>query len=104
MNMPPEPADPALLAKMREGLDYVSINLIPLLRYQSAIGGEKDKIAASTWLSLRSMVPKLDRVAVTPGAHATMTAILSTITNPATRSCASVLRIPAFAPLPRACG
>jgi DNA-binding transcriptional MocR family regulator len=82
MNMPPEPTDAALLAKMREGLEYVSTNLIPLLRYQSAIGGEKDKIAASTWLSLRGMVPKLDRVAVTPGAHATMTAILATITNP----------------------
>ncbi len=82
MNMPPEPTDPALIARMREGLDYVSTNLIPLLRYQSAIGGEKDKVAASTWLSLRGMVPKLDRVAVTPGAHPTMTAILATITNP----------------------
>ncbi len=79
MNMPPEPNTPELLEQMRKGIDYVSANLIPLLRYQSSIGGEADKVAASSWLSLRGMVPKLERIAVTPGAHATMTAILSTI-------------------------
>ena len=82
MNMPPEPTDPALLAKMREGLDVVSANLIPLLRYQQSAGSEKDKIAASSWLSMRGMVPNLERIAVTPGAHATMAAILSIITEP----------------------
>jgi DNA-binding transcriptional MocR family regulator len=82
MNMPPEPTDPALLEKMREGMGYVSANLIPLLRYQSAVGSEKDKIAASSWLSLRGMVPRLERIAVTPGAHPTMLAILSILTNP----------------------
>lgn len=79
MNMPPEPEDPDLLARMREGLDAVSANLVPLLRYQSATGGDQDKAAASSWLSMRGMVPRLDRVAITPGAHATMMAILSTL-------------------------
>ena len=82
MNMPPEPGDPALLAKMREGLDYVGANLVSLLRYQSPTGGDKDKIAASSWLSMRGMVPKLERIAVTPGAHPTMVAILSLTTEP----------------------
>ena len=82
MNMPPEPTDPALLEKMRESLGYLSANLIPLLRYQSASGSEKDKIAASTWLSLRGMVPRLERILVTPGAHPTMLAILSILTRP----------------------
>ena len=77
MNMPPEPTDPVLIEKMRDGLDYVAANLIPLLRYQSAIGGEKDRVAASSWLSLRGLMAKLERIAVTPGAHATITAILS---------------------------
>lgn len=81
MNMPPEPSDPALTAKMREGLDYVSANLIALLRYQSPTGSEKDKVAASTWLSMRGMVPRLERIAVTPGAHPTMMAILSLLTE-----------------------
>ncbi|MBO0905973.1 PLP-dependent aminotransferase family protein [Jiella sonneratiae] len=77
MNMPPEPTDPVLLAKMREGLGYVGANLVALLRYQATTGSEKDKVAASSWLSMRGMVPKLERIAVTPGAHPTITAILS---------------------------
>ncbi|WP_196259171.1 PLP-dependent aminotransferase family protein [Pelagibacterium limicola] len=77
MNMPPEPTDPALVEKMRDGLHYVSANLIQLLRYQSAIGSEQDRSAASSWLSLRGLMAKLERIAVTPGAHATITAILA---------------------------
>ena len=82
MNMAPEPTDPALLDKMREGMGYVSANLIALLRYQSSVGSEQDKIAASSWLSMRGMVPLLERIAVTPGAHPTMMAILSILTTP----------------------
>ncbi|MDO6729957.1 PLP-dependent aminotransferase family protein [Marinovum sp. 2_MG-2023] len=82
MNMPPEPTDPELLRRMQEGLGYVSANLIDLLRYQSTTGSDRDKTAASSWLSMRGMVPALERVAVTPGAHATMAAILSIITRP----------------------
>lgn len=79
MNMPPDVVDPDLLAHMREGLESVSANMVSLLRYQSTTGGEQDKIAASTWLSKRGLVPRLERIAITPGAHATMTAILSSI-------------------------
>jgi DNA-binding transcriptional MocR family regulator len=76
MNLPPEPDDPVLLARMQQGLQTVSANLIDLLRYQSATGGQIDKEAASSWLSLRGLVPSLDRIAVTPGAHPTILAIL----------------------------
>jgi DNA-binding transcriptional MocR family regulator len=69
MNMPPEPDDPELIAAMREGLATVGANLIPLLRYQSAIGAEQDRAAALSWLALRGMRPDLDRVAITPGAQ-----------------------------------
>jgi DNA-binding transcriptional MocR family regulator len=82
MNMPPEPDDPELIAAMREGLATVGANLIPLLRYQSAIGAEQDRAAALSWLALRGMRPDLDRVAITPGAHATMTAIFCAMTEP----------------------
>ncbi|WP_138464286.1 PLP-dependent aminotransferase family protein [Poseidonocella sp. HB161398] len=85
MNMPPEPADPELLGRMRAGLDHVAANLVPLLRYQSPIGAEKDRAAASSWLSLRGMVPRLERIAVTPGAHATITAILTLLARPGDR-------------------
>ncbi|WP_116134706.1 PLP-dependent aminotransferase family protein [Tropicimonas sp. IMCC34043] len=82
MNMPPEPTDPELVGRMKEGLGYVSANLVDLLRYQSPTGTERDRTAASIWLSLRGMVPALERVSVTPGAHATMAAVLSIIARP----------------------
>ncbi|MDN5567374.1 MAG: PLP-dependent aminotransferase family protein [Paracoccus sp. (in: a-proteobacteria)] len=81
MNMPPEVTDPALLDQMRAGLDVVSANLVSLLRYQSSTGGDQDRTAAALWLSGRGIGAEPDRVSVTPGAHATMTAILSMIAN-----------------------
>lgn len=85
MNMPPEPTDPALIARMQAGLGTVSANLIDLLRYQSPVGAERDRLAAARWLSLRGMAPAMERIAVTPGAHATMAAILSIIATPGDR-------------------
>ncbi|UWQ17457.1 PLP-dependent aminotransferase family protein [Jannaschia sp. M317] len=82
MNAPPEPTDPELLERMRGGLSAVSNDLVHLLRYQNPIGGEIDKEAASIWLSMRGLVPNLERIAVTPGAHATMLTILTILTQP----------------------
>ncbi|CUH50805.1 aminotransferase-like domain-containing protein [Shimia marina] len=82
MNTPPEPTDPELLERMRAGLSAVSDDLVHLLRYQNPIGGDVDKEAASIWLSMRGLVPNLDRIAVTPGAHATMLAILTILARP----------------------
>ena len=82
MNMPPEPTDPELLRRMKAGLGYVSANLLDLLRYQSPVGSERDRTAASMWLSMRGLAPAMERIAVTPGAHATMAAILSLIARP----------------------
>jgi len=82
MNLPPEPDDAKLLAMMEGGVQTVTANLLDLLRYQSSTGGEIDKEAASTWLSLRGLVPSLDRIAVTPGAHPTILAILMSLTKP----------------------
>ncbi|MDO6458914.1 PLP-dependent aminotransferase family protein [Celeribacter halophilus] len=96
MNMPPEPQDPELRRRMQEGVGYVSANLIGLLRYQSATGSERDRVAASSWLSMRGMVPALERVAVTPGAHATMAAILSIITRPGDTVLCEAITYPGF--------
>ncbi|SLN68487.1 aminotransferase-like domain-containing protein [Roseisalinus antarcticus] len=82
MNLPPEPDDPDLLAKMQDGLQTVSTNLIALLRYQSSTGGTADKEAASSWLSMRGMVPSLERIAITPGAHPTILSILLLLARP----------------------
>jgi len=96
MNMPPEPDDPGLRRRMQEGLGYVSANLVDLLRYQSATGSERDRVAASSWLSMRGMVPALERVAVTPGAHATMAAILSINTQPGDTVLCEAITYPGF--------
>ncbi len=82
MNAPPEPTDPDLIERMRLGLSAVSEDLLHLLRYQAPMGGDVDKEAASIWLSMRGLVPNLDRVSVTPGAHATMLAILTVLARP----------------------
>ncbi len=82
MNLPPEPTDPDLIAKMQDGLQIVSANMIALLRYQSSTGGDVDKEAASSWLSMRGMVPSLERIAITPGAHPTILAVLMLLARP----------------------
>lgn len=82
MNLPPEPTDPALIARMQDGLTHVSDNLLSLLRYQMFGGSQADKDAASAWLGRRALIPSQERVFVTPGAHAALTGILSILTSP----------------------
>lgn len=81
MNLPPEPNDPELIDRMRGGLAEVSANMVSLLRYQSGVGSDKDKEAASVWLSMRGMVPRLERIAITPGAHPAIIGALSVLAN-----------------------
>ncbi|WP_440981147.1 PLP-dependent aminotransferase family protein [Shinella sumterensis] len=82
MNMPPEPDDPALIARMREGLATVSADLLPLLRYQGFGGAAMDKEAAASWLGRRDVRAPAERIFVTPGAHPALLAILSILAKP----------------------
>ncbi len=82
MNMPPESDDPALLARMQEGLSAVASSLIPLLRYQGFGGSGMDKDAAAAWLSRRGLVPSQERIFVTPGAHPALLAIFGMLAKP----------------------
>ena len=82
MNLPPEPNDPELLERMRDGCAEVSRNLVSLLRYQGFGGSRADKDAASAWLGRRAMVPKQERLFVVPGAHPAITGILSLLAKP----------------------
>jgi DNA-binding transcriptional MocR family regulator len=83
MNLPPEPDDPDLIGRMREGLAELSTDLVSLLRYQSFGGSSADKDAASAWLGRRALVPTQERVFVTPGAHPALIGILSMLAKPA---------------------
>ena len=69
MNLPPEPDDPALIERMRAGIEEVSHDLVALLRYQGFGGSPADKDAASAWLGRRSLVPAQERIFISPGAH-----------------------------------
>lgn len=82
MNLPPEPSDPDLIARMNDGYAEVGRDLVGLLRYQGFGGSRHDKDAASAWLSRRAMVPSQERIFVTPGAHPAMAAILALLAKP----------------------
>jgi DNA-binding transcriptional MocR family regulator len=77
MNMPPEPEDPELLARMRSGFASVAEDLDALLRYQGFGGSPLDRDAASAWLGRRALVPSQERLFVAPGAHGAMVGIFS---------------------------
>lgn len=85
MNLPPEPDDPGLLARMREGLGAVSDSLVPLLRYQAFGGDGRDKDAAAAWLARRGLTCPHERIFITPGAHPTLLAVLATLAKPGER-------------------
>ncbi|MCS0496854.1 PLP-dependent aminotransferase family protein [Ancylobacter sp. MQZ15Z-1] len=82
MNLPPEPEDPALIARMQDGLAEVGRDLVSLLRYQGFGGTGADKDAASAWLGRRALVPSQERVFVTPGAHPALLGILGLLARP----------------------
>ena len=82
MNLPPEPTDPALIERMREGLWEVAGNIVPLMRYQGFGGAVAEKDAASAWLSRRALVPNQERVFITPGAHPALVGILHVLAKP----------------------
>jgi hypothetical protein len=46
MNLPPETDDPDLIARMQAGVDYVSKDIVSLLRYHVFGGTQADKDAA----------------------------------------------------------
>ncbi|WP_407051493.1 PLP-dependent aminotransferase family protein [Methyloraptor flagellatus] len=82
MNLPPEPDDPALIERMRGGLEAVGQDLVSLLRYQGFGGNEADKDAAANWLGRRALVPAQERIFVTPGAHPALLGIFSVLAKP----------------------
>lgn len=82
MNMPPEPEDPDLVARMEKGLRLVSANLVPLLRYQSVTGSVQDREMASRWMGENGLAADPGRLVITPGAHASVMAILSYLGEP----------------------
>jgi DNA-binding transcriptional MocR family regulator len=82
MNLPPEPDDPDLIERMQAGVEYVSRDIVSLLRYQGFGGTQADKDAASSWLGRRALVPAQERIFVSPGAHPALLGILTILAKP----------------------
>ena len=82
MNMPPEPDDPDLLAQMQEGVARVGAGIVPLLRYQSVIGSQPDREIMQDWMHANGVNTAFERLTITPGAHASICAILNVISEP----------------------
>ncbi|MBO9467090.1 PLP-dependent aminotransferase family protein [Tropicibacter sp. R15_0] len=82
MNMPPEPSDPDLLARMQAGYTALAPQLPALLRYQSTTGLTQDREIAATWLAQNALPADPTRLAIAPGSHAAIHAILSLLADP----------------------
>ncbi len=94
MNLPPEPDDPELLARMQAGLERVGKDLVPLLRYQEFGGSPDAKDAASSWLGRRGLVPSQGRLFVVAGAHAGLHAIFGAVAKPGETILAEAITYP----------
>ncbi|WP_028009482.1 PLP-dependent aminotransferase family protein [Solimonas flava] len=81
MNMPPEPRDPALLARFAEG--YASLrehDPYALLRYQEFGGTPEDREAGARWLKLHGVGGQ--RVLVCPGVQSALLALFTVLARP----------------------
>ncbi len=81
MNMPPEPDDAALSARLNAGFEAVTQDLARALRYQRFGGTEADKQAAVDWVGRRGVTAGADRVFVVPGAHSALLAAMTILSK-----------------------
>lgn len=82
MNLPPEPDDPALIARMERGFAGIGQDIIDLLRYQSFGGSPEAKHGALIWLQRRGLLPAHEQLFITAGAHAALFSIFSILAKP----------------------
>ncbi|WP_018411976.1 aminotransferase-like domain-containing protein [Methyloversatilis thermotolerans] len=96
MNLPPEPADPGLLAHLRESAAHVMTqsDWHDLLRYQDFGGSREDRAAGVQWLRRRLPLCAVERVLVCPGIHSALTALVSMLARPGELICVESLTYP----------
>jgi DNA-binding transcriptional MocR family regulator len=96
MNLPPEPQDAALQARLHDSAKDVMAraDLYDLLRYQDFGGSPQDKDASVQWL--RRHIPDCDasRVLVCPGIHSALAALVSQLARPGELICVEALTYP----------
>lgn len=94
MNLPPEPDEPSLLARMRASFADLSGDLPNLLRYQGFGGTDEDKEAALRWLEGRGIVASRERLLICPGAHSALSGVLAQVARPGEAVCAERITYP----------
>lgn len=96
MNLPPEPADPALVARMREGAIglLATGDIYAMLRYADTGGTPEDREAAALWLRRRLPTATADRTLVCPGIHGVLAALISQLARPGELICVESLAYP----------
>lgn len=82
MNLPPEPGDRQLIAKMQAGYRALSGELMPLLRYQTLDTAEQDQLAAARWLENTGLSTEPSQILFASGAQSALSHILAATTEP----------------------
>ena len=98
MNLPPEPDQPDLVARMQNGLHQLKakFHVADLLRYQAAGGSLADRQAGADWLS--PLFPGLQphQIVVCPGAQSALAAVLTSLVQPGETVCCEDLTFTSF--------
>lgn len=96
MNLPPEPANTALLERMHDSAARLMTqsNLYNLMRYQDFGGLPEDKDAAIHWLRARLPDCRASQVLVCPGIHSALAALVSLLARPGELVCVESLTYP----------
>lgn len=97
MNLPPEPDDPDLLARMADGCRQMYQDprrLLAHLRYQDFGGTPADRDAGARWLATIMGPTHPDRVLVGPGIHGVLAGLLSMLVRPGDTLCVESVSYP----------
>jgi DNA-binding transcriptional MocR family regulator len=97
MNLPPEPDDPALLARMAEGCQQMYADprlLLAHLRYQDFGGSPADRDAGARWLAGVMGPTHPERLLVGPGIHGVLSGLLSLLARPGDTVCVESVSYP----------
>jgi len=96
MNFPPEPQDPALLRRVREGFMWLQTHADPhaLLRYDEFGGTPEDRDAGARWL--RPLLPRAtaEQLLVCPGIQSTLVVLMASLAGPGEVVCAEAITYP----------
>ena len=96
MNLPPRFDDPALTARLWQGVAGLEAEggLDLLLRYQQPGGAARDREAGIAWLAERLPDLSSERLLICPGAQGGLLAALAALTSPGDTICAEALTYP----------